>query len=102
MLQRDSERSDFTMTILPEEYSSIQELPCLGALQFRYILEWFFACISSLDTWGKTEVEFLTLTSPNRSRENTNSVILITNGVGGGIRYGDGFLSPSSSKDRGL
>ena len=64
-----------------EEYSSIQELPCLGALQFRLILEGFFTCIASPDNWGKTRVEFLALTSLKRSGEATKSAILIINGV---------------------
>ena len=36
------------------EYSSIQELPCLGTLQLRLISEGFFTCIASPDRWRKT------------------------------------------------
>ena len=64
-----------------EEYSSAQELPCLGALQFRLISEGFFTYIASPDKWGKTRVEFVTLTGLKRSRETTNTVIPITNRV---------------------
>ena len=64
-----------------EEYSSIQVLPCLGALQFRLVLEVFFACIAS-DRWGKVGVEFLTLTGLKMSGETTNTLIHITDGVG--------------------
>ena len=76
-----------------EEYSSVQELPCLGALQFRLLLEGLFCHISSPDSWGKTRVEFITLTHLKKSRETTNMAILITDGVKEGLGYGDGFLS---------
>ena len=39
-------------------------------------------CISSPDRWGKTGVEFVTQTSLKKSRETTNTMILVTNGVG--------------------
>ena len=68
----------------PKEYSSIQELPCLGVLWFRLISEGYFACMASPDNWRKIGIEFLTLTSPKRSQEATNSVILIINGAGKG------------------
>ena len=42
----------------------------------------FFAHIASPDRWGKTGVEFITLSSPKKSGETTNTVILITDGVG--------------------
>ena len=44
----------FLWIFLLEEYSSIQELLCLDALQFRLISEGLFACIASPDNWGKT------------------------------------------------
>ena len=65
-----------------KEYSSMQELPCLGALQFRLISEGFFICIASPDKWGKTGVKFVTLTGLKKSGQTTNTVILITNGIG--------------------
>ena len=49
-----------------EEYSSVQNLPCLGALQFRLISEGFFTHIASPSRWGKTQVEFNTLTGQRR------------------------------------
>ena len=81
MLWRDSWISDFTTAILQEEYSSIQELPCLGVHQFKLITEEFFAHNAFPNNLGKTKVECLTLTSLKRSRETTNLVISITNGV---------------------
>ena len=66
----------------PEEYSSIQELPCLGTLWFRLISEGCFACIASPNNWGKTRVECLILTSIKRSGETTKSLIVLSNGVG--------------------
>ena len=65
-----------------EEYSSTQKLPCLGDLSFRLISEGFFTCIASPDKWGKTGVEFVTLTGLQKSGGATNMVILITEGVG--------------------
>ena len=65
-----------------EKYSSTQELPCLGTLQFRLISEDFFACIASPDKWGKIGVEFITLTSLKKSGGTTNMAIPITNRVG--------------------
>ena len=65
-----------------EEYSSTQELLCLGTLQFGLISEGFFTCIASPDKWGRAGVEFLNLTGLKKSRETTNSTILLTNGVG--------------------
>ena len=64
-----------------EEYSSIQEWPCLGALWFRLIYEGFSPMCFSQQL-GKDWVEFFTLISLRRSGEITNSVILITKGVG--------------------
>ena len=102
MLWRDSWRSDFTTTISLEEYSSVHELPCLGTLWFRLILEGLFACIASPNNWGKTGVEFLTLTSLKRSGKTTNLAILITDRAGGRCGLSVSFLSPWSSQDRGL
>ena len=82
MLQWDSWRSNFTTTIFTRGVSSVQELPCLGTLQLRLILEGFFIQIASPNNWGKTGVEFLTLTGLKRSEESINLVILITNRVG--------------------
>ena len=53
-----------------EEYSFAQELPCLVTLWFRLISEGFFACIASPDRWGKTGMEFVTLTSLKKSGRN--------------------------------
>ena len=52
-----------------KEYSSIQRPHCLGALQFRLILEGLFTCIAPPDNWGKMGVEFLTLINLKRSGE---------------------------------
>ena len=57
------------MSILPEEYSSTQALPCLGALQFRLVSEEFFAHIASSAKWGNARVEFHTLTCLKMSGE---------------------------------
>ena len=38
---------------LLEEYLAVQALPCLDALQFRYVLEAFFVPTASPDKWGK-------------------------------------------------
>ena len=65
-----------------EEYSSTQQLPCLGTLQFTVMPEGFLTHIASPDRWGKTGGEFITLTSPKKSQETTNTVILITDGAG--------------------
>ena len=65
-----------------EEYSSTQELPCLGILWFRLILEDSFAHIAFPDKLGKTWVEYVTLTGLRMSRETTNMVILITDMIG--------------------
>ena len=67
----------------PEEYSSTQELPCLGAIQFRLISEGLFAYIASPDKCRKTGVEFVTLTSLKKSGGTTNTAILITESIGG-------------------
>ena len=53
----------------------------MGALQFRLISEGCFVHIASPDRWGKTGVEFVTLTDPMKSGGTTNRVILITDGV---------------------
>ena len=69
------------MSIFNEEYSSVQVLPCLGALQFRLVSEGFFAYIASSDNWGKAGG----IPHPNWSKDEwgtTNKVILITNGMG--------------------
>ena len=65
-----------------QECTSLQELPLLGALCFRLILESFFTHIASPDIWGKTGVEFITDTSLRISGEATSMTILITDGVG--------------------
>ena len=41
-----------------------------------------FAHIASSDKWGKTRVEFVTLTGLKKNEETTNMVILITDRVG--------------------
>ena len=66
---------------LEEECTSLHELPLLGALWFRLILERFFAHIASPAIWGKTGVEFITDISPRHSDETTPMVVLITDGV---------------------
>ena len=66
-----------------KEYSSTQELPCLGALWFRLISEGFFTHIASPDMWGKTGVGFVTLTALKKSGGTTNMAMFSTNGIGG-------------------
>ena len=56
----------------------------MGTLQFRLILEMFFARESSPTTGGKTRVEYITETGLRLSGEATTVVILITNGGGKG------------------
>ena len=65
-----------------EEYSSAYNLPCLGTLQLRLILEGFFTQIVSPSMREKTRVEFVTLTGPMKSRETTSMEILIMHWVG--------------------
>ena len=69
---------------LEKEYTSLQELPLLGALQFLLILERLFTHIASPDMWGKAGVEFITHTGWKISGEATPMVILITDGLGEG------------------
>ena len=71
--------------LFPEkECTSLWELPLLGALQFRLILERLFAHIATPDMWGKTGVEFITHTGQKISGKATPMVILVTDGVGEG------------------
>ena len=57
-------------------------------------------CLSLPNWWGKTGVEFVTHTNPKMSRETTNMVIPITDGVGEGDL--GRILPPQASQDRGL
>ena len=75
-------RSDSTALVSMGGIFLHTKLPCLGALWFRIVSEGFFICIASPDRWGKTRVEFVTLTGLRKSGETTNMVILITDGVG--------------------
>ena len=63
---------------------SLLELPVMGVLQFRLILEKFFAPVASPAIWGKTRVKYVTETSLRLSGEAIPMVILSTNGVGKG------------------
>ena len=56
----------------------------MGALQFRLILEKFFAWVASPTMWRKTGVEYVTKTGLRLSGEASPMVILITSGVGKG------------------
>ena len=64
-----------------EEYSSIQELQCLGTLQLRLIAEGFLPTLFFPTIGERLGWNFSPQTSLKRSRETTNLVILITNGV---------------------
>ena len=78
-----------------EEYSSLQELPCLGAVQCRLVWEGIFAHIASPNNWGKAGMRFITLTSLKMSRE-TTLYDDPHHQLGGreGLGFGDGILSP--------
>ena len=65
-----------------EEYSSTQNSHVWVLSNSDWYWEGFFTCIASPSKWGKTGVEFVTLTCPKKSGEITNMVILITDGVG--------------------
>ena len=71
-------------TIPSEGVDTIQELPLLGTLQFRIILERLFSHIASLAMWGKAGIEFVTSNSQKISRKAIPMVILVTDGVGEG------------------
>ena len=61
---------------------SIRELPLVGTLQFRIILERLFPCVTSPAMWKKARVEFITNNSQKISGEAVDMVILITDRVG--------------------
>ena len=61
---------------------SIQELPLLGALEFRIISERLFTHIACPAMWGKAQMEFITSNGQNISGEAIPMVILVTDGVG--------------------
>ena len=68
---------------LEKECPSLWELPLLGTLWFRLILERLFAHIASPDMWGGLG-EFITCTGWKISTGTTPMAILITDGVGEG------------------
>ena len=67
-----------------EEWMSVWELPLLGTLQFRIILERPFAHLTSPAMWGKARVEFFTHKSWKISGEAVPMAILVTDEVGEG------------------
>ena len=67
---------------LEKVWRPIQELPLLGTLQFRIILERLFTCIASPAMLGKARMEFVNSNSQNVSGEAIPMVILVTDGVG--------------------
>ena len=69
--------------LLPkEEWTSIRELPLMGALQFRVILERLFTYLTSPAIWGKTWVESITNNGQKISGEAIPMVIWVTDGMG--------------------
>ena len=69
--------------LFPEkEWTSLQELPLLGTLQFR--LREAFCPHSTPDMWRKARVEFIIHNGWKISEEATPMAILITDGVGEG------------------
>ena len=83
----------------PEEYSSVQALPCLGTLQFRLVSEGFFACIASPDKWGRARVEFHNWSEDEWSNHQHGNPHHWWGGQEG-LRSGDGFMS-SQGQDGG-
>ena len=67
-----------------KEWTSIQILPLLCALQFRIISGRTFAYIASPAMCGNTRMEFITCNGPKISREAAPMAILVTDGVGEG------------------
>ena len=67
-----------------EEWTSIRELPLMGAFRFSVVLERLFACLISPAMWGKAGVEFITNNGWKISREAIPMVILVIDGVGEG------------------
>ena len=47
-----SEDPTLLQLFLLEEYSSVQELPCVGTLWFRFISEGFFTHVAFPNNWG--------------------------------------------------
>ena len=80
-----------------EEGTSLQELPLLGALHFRIILERFFACIASLAIWGKSS-SLISVLGPVERPPHGNSNHRWSRGREPG--YGDNLL-PSQPKENG-
>ena len=70
--------------LFPEEWMSVWELPLLGTLQFKIILERLFAHIASPAIWGKAWVQFITSNIQKISEEAIPMAILVTDGVGEG------------------
>ena len=63
---------------------SVRELPLMGALQFRIILERICAHLASPATWGKAGVEFIANNGQRVSREAVPMAIWVMDGVGEG------------------
>ena len=63
---------------------SIRELPLMGALRFRVILERLFAHLIFPAMWGKAGVKFITNNGQKISGEAIPMVVLVTDGVGEG------------------
>ena len=91
---------DLTLQLLfsPEEYSSIQGLPCLGALQFRLILEGVLPKLLPLTCGERLGGTY----HPNWSKEESGNHQFSNShhqwGRRGGIRHGDDFCHPHQAK----
>ena len=68
-----------------DEWSFVNELPCLSALCFRVVVEGAFAKLVTPEVWGQAGINFTTHSSKRvRSEEIAPMAILITDGVGEG------------------
>ena len=85
-----------------KEYSSLWEVPLLGAVQFKLISERPFTCISSPDIWGRMGWSL----SPTLAKDQWGSHPHSDPNYRWGRRrkhgYGDHLLLPWSSQDAGL
>ena len=67
------------------EWTSIDELPCLHAFHFCVVSEGLFTKLITPEVWGQTRVDFITHSGKKlRSEEVMPMAILITDGVGDG------------------
>ena len=64
-----------------EEWKSSRELPLMGSLTFRVILERLFAHLTSPVMWGKAGVEFITNNGQKISGEAVPMAVLVVDGV---------------------